>query len=68
MLNLPQRLTRDDRGYTPSELLVVIIILGMLFAIAIPSYLRFHSGASKSAGQANGRPAVPGVEARAARG
>jgi type IV pilus assembly protein PilA len=65
MLNLPERLPRDDRGYTLSELLVVIIILGILFAIAIPSYLRFHSGANNSAGQANVRAAVPGIEARA---
>jgi type IV pilus assembly protein PilA len=65
MHNSRQRLTTDDRGYTLSELLVVIIILGILFSIAIPSYFRFHSGANNSAGQANVRAAVPGVEARA---
>jgi Tfp pilus assembly protein PilE len=60
-----QPLTRDDRGYMLSELLVVIITLGILFSIAIPSYFRFHSGANNSAGQANVRAAVPGIEAHA---
>src|SRR2546429_7797289 len=45
------------------ELLVVIIILGILLAIAIPSYLSFKNRANASAAQANVRAAVPGVEA-----
>jgi type IV pilus assembly protein PilA len=60
---LRQRIAREERGFTLIELLVVIIILGILLAIAIPSYLTFRGRANKSAAQANVRAAVPGMEA-----
>src|ERR1700680_3667238 len=54
---LRRRLERDEEGFTLIELMVVVLIIAILLAIAIPSFLGARTRAQDRAAQSNIRNA-----------
>ena len=51
-----------DRGFTLIEMLVVVGIIGVLVAIAIPLYLNYRKGAENKSAESDVRNAVTAIE------
>jgi type IV pilus assembly protein PilA len=62
MLNNLRRRAEDEKGFTLIELLVVILIIGILAAIAIPSFLNQKGKANDAAAKTMARTAATAAE------
>ncbi len=65
ILKLRQRMSQDESGFTLVELLVVMLILGILAAIAIPAFFNQKNKATDSQAKTYARTAQTAIESYA---